>query len=1196
MRKWIIIGGMLCGLWASTSYRMNVLEDRDGLTKVEFNLYDYRIENININGILCSEVYIPEHPITFLKKGYPELPKFAGSIIIPDEGVMQYRILDIEYETKKVNPVIPSKGNLKRNVNPEDIPYEFSKFYEQDEWFPMKDVEISEPFILREFRGLTIYFYPFQYNPRKGELKIAKRIVVEIYKERGGGENVLIRRKNTVTKPFTEVYKNFFLNYEFIRSRYPFLKDTLGNMLIITADAYYDNLIPFIFWKRKIGIPVEVESVSNIGNNSTNIKNYIQNKYNTEGVTWILLVGNASDVATIAGTYDETSDPVYGFLAGNDSYFDAFVSRFSANDESHVDLQVAKVTKYERYPPQGSLWSWYHKGLGTASSEGNPPDSTRMNWLIDTLLAYTYTEITKVYEPWGTDQMITNALNEGRSLLNHIGHGNETGFGTITAFWFDINDIAALNNTDMLPFVFLVACLVGDFDAVPICCTEAWMWTGTVNDQRGAIGAYGASVLQSWVPPTVAQAHAMGILKREEATTIGGICFNGSMYMYEQTNDLEMLETWHIFGDASLDLRTDIPDTLSVTHLPFVNPDPVNFTVQVLDNNGVTPIQDALVCLWISTQTPEIHVAGYTNASGEITFNINPQNVGDTMWVTVSKHNYRPYEGYAIVQSASGPYIVKGYSVASDPQGNNNGIINPGEMINYSVYAKNVGSDPAYGVYGILTSTDATVTQDSSWFGNIAAGDSALGSPVYQFQVPSNAQNNQNLLFTLTFHDSNDSTWTSNFSLKVYKPVISKEREYIANDGNGNGVLEPNEQGDLIVVIKNTGGDATSGVSAKLISQSALVSVFDSLSNYGAMQPGDTLNNLSDPFTLYADPTTPTGYQANFLFITQTEYDIDTFNITITVGKKHYFVWDPDPNHSSGPVIDSLLQELGYSGDYSTTLSSFTEDLYMALFVCVGIYSSNYIITSNSSEALTIVNFAQNTGGRVYLEGGDVWYYDPLYQGGHDFGPLFGINPVADGSADLGPVQGQTGTFTQGMNFNYSGENSWIDHIQSSGGGAFNIFYDTDNAYYCGVANDAGTYKTVGMSFELAGLVDGNDPSTRKALVDSIMHFFGIHQVSAEEGSGATLNTPKVTRLLGAFPNPLSRNAEIVFDLANKEKVNLLIYDITGRCIQKLINGKVLKPGNYRVKWNTEKTSQGVYFIKLETETYKGIKKGVVLR
>jgi hypothetical protein len=651
----IILIGMLVSVSviAGKPYDIEVLMDEGSRIQLEFDLHDYEIERVFIYGDPFTKITIPGHIVTFLTKGFPELPKFAASIVIPDEGVMSYKIVDIEYEIIKADPIVPSKGNLKRNVDPEDVPYIMGDFYFGKKWFPENSVEISDPYILRDFRGVTVRFHPFQYEPSQGILKIAKRIVVEIFRERAGGTSILERKRDTISEPFTEIYKNFFLNFASARSRYPLLSERVGNMLIITADGYHSYLDDFVYWKKLKGIPVGLVDVSTIGNTSTDIKNYIQNKYDTEGVTWVLLVGNESDVTTIAGSYDATCDPVYAYLSGSDNYLDAFICRFSGNNATHIENQVARSVQYERNPPQGATWNWYHRACGTATNEGSPDDCERLGWVNDTLLSYTYTSADQWCQPSATNAQILGAIDAGRSILNHIGHGSRTGFGTNGGFWIDIDDIASLTNTDMLPFVYLVACLTGDFDAVTTCCCEAWVWDGTPAAPQGGIGAYGASVLQSWVPPTLAQLHGNGLLKREEAVTMGGITYNGAMYMLDQTGDLEMLETWHIFGDASIDLRTDIPDTFEVTHPSIYQPGSSTFSVSVLDNNGVTPIEDALVCLWIPSETPELHTANYTDVSGNVTFDISPSGDGAEMFVTVTKHNYGPYEGYATLASGA---------------------------------------------------------------------------------------------------------------------------------------------------------------------------------------------------------------------------------------------------------------------------------------------------------------------------------------------------------------------------------------------------------------------------------------------------------------------------------------------------------------------------------------------------------------
>ncbi|MCK4978957.1 MAG: T9SS type A sorting domain-containing protein, partial [Candidatus Delongbacteria bacterium] len=98
----------------------------------------------------------------------------------------------------------------------------------------------------------------------------------------------------------------------------------------------------------------------------------------------------------------------------------------------------------------------------------------------------------------------------------------------------------------------------------------------------------------------------------------------------------------------------------------------------------------------------------------------------------------------------------------------------------------------------------------------------------------------------------------------------------------------------------------------------------------------------------------------------------------------------------------------------------------------------------------------------------------------------FNITGVSDGGSDLSNVNGHD--FLDGMSWNYTGENSWIDHLAPIAP-AVTIFSNPSPSYDCGVAYDSGTYKTMGTSFEITGL--GGTNSLDDA-VSGIMDFFGI--------------------------------------------------------------------------------------------------------
>jgi hypothetical protein len=411
--------------------------------------------------------------------------------------------------------------------------------------------------------------------------------------------------------------------------------------------------------------------------------------------------------------------------------------------------------------------------------------------------------------------------------------------------------------------------------------------------------------------------------------------------------------------------------------------------------------------------------------------------------------------------------------------------------------------------------------------------------------------------------------------------------------GNNNGVFDPGEMVELITTIRNAGSQNAINVMGVLSESDPYVSVDSSASSFGDIPGGSSADNAGDPFVISSSAATPQGYMAPFsLVVSEDGGYVDTFAIVIKIGAGGQFlIWDNDPNYSSGPGIQVALEAAGYSGIYTTELAPYYDELqyYQAVFVCVGMYPDNNVIDESSPDVTALVNYL-NGGGRMYLEGGDVWYWDPLY-GGYDFGPLFGIDATDDGSNDLATVQGQGGTFTTGMSFPYNGENNYVDHIEAEGSGFF-IFRNSAPSYDCGVANDAGTYKTVGVSWEFSGLVDGAPPSTKTALADSIMRFFGIFVSRDEERSSPG---PKLFGLYESVPNPCKRFASIAYQVPRKTHISLKLYDASGRLVKDMVNGEA-EPGYHHLKLDTKLLASGVYFYRLETGERAFTKKMIVVK
>lgn len=100
-------------------------------------------------------------------------------------------------------------------------------------------------------------------------------------------------------------------------------------------------------------------------------------------------------------------------------------------------------------------------------------------------------------------------------------------------------------------------------------------------------------------------------------------------------------------------------------------------------------------------------------------------------------------------------------------------------------------------------------------------------------------------------------------------------------------------------------------------------------------------------------------------------------------------------------------------------------------------------------------------------------------------------------------------------------------------------------------------------------------------------------------------NIPDKFSLSQNYPNPFNPSTKIKFSLpevrGEKLEVRLGIYDILGRQIASLIpplrgGEEGLAPGTYEVEWDGSNYSSGVYFYKLETQSFSETRKMVLLK
>ena len=77
---------------------------------------------------------------------------------------------------------------------------------------------------------------------------------------------------------------------------------------------------------------------------------------------------------------------------------------------------------------------------------------------------------------------------------------------------------------------------------------------------------------------------------------------------------------------------------------------------------------------------------------------------------------------------------------------------------------------------------------------------------------------------------------------------------------------------------------------------------------------------------------------------------------------------------------------------------------------------------------------------------------------------------------------------------------------------------------------------------------------------------------------------PSTIVLQEAYPNPFNPSTNIEFGLSNDTDVNVIVYDIAGREMAVLVEGKYSK-GFHNVIWDATDQPSGIYFVTISTQS-----------
>lgn len=95
--------------------------------------------------------------------------------------------------------------------------------------------------------------------------------------------------------------------------------------------------------------------------------------------------------------------------------------------------------------------------------------------------------------------------------------------------------------------------------------------------------------------------------------------------------------------------------------------------------------------------------------------------------------------------------------------------------------------------------------------------------------------------------------------------------------------------------------------------------------------------------------------------------------------------------------------------------------------------------------------------------------------------------------------------------------------------------------------------------------------------------------------TNTSVSVPDKFSLSQNYPNPFNPTTKINFSIPTTQNTILKVYDALGREVQTLVNQE-LEPGNYETDFTGNNFSSGVYFYKLETESFSEVKRMILLK
>ena len=858
--------------------------------------------------------------------GRPALPMRNHNIAFPEDADIWIEILESEsmvYDGYLVHPALEPALDLAGATEPRFTIDE--KLYSLDQNYPEMPVRVMS---INELQGVSlalVQICPVQFNPSRKQLTVYSRIKFRVVFSNGGKVDVRNQTLNSQT-----LLKNIVVNDEIVPvaeeinqfgdavlissvqsgEQQPPSGDR-SDIIILTHTDFEEAASSLAEWKEQMGYEVEV--ISRAAWTSAQVKEAIETRYNEwyPRPDYFIIIGDHDDVPSKYSTllYPHVTDLYYACMDGlSDYYPDMAYGRISVSSAAEADAVISKIIDYERNPPADT--SFYASGAVCAQFQDINLDSYSDRRFVLTseeirnhLISKGYS-IERIYftdsaitpKHWndglyadgesipsdllkpgfawnGNNSDILDSIGNGGFLLLHRGHGYPNGSGWYRPH-FITNSVSALANGDDVPVVFSVNCYSGKFDS-----TECFAERFLRQDNGGAVGVIAASeatmsgyndaltegfidAIWPGIAPSFPHNPYFSVTPHDPIYTMGDVLNYGKIRMEENWGTQYgkyIFEVFHYFGDPSMRIWTAVPQAITLSH-----------DAQITYGHTTFNISNASCQTGVATLYYNGKVIGkghLTAGSAAIRLSYYQPSSEGTALVTVTSHNYRPYQENVGV-NVEGDYVILSDYHINDTVGNGDGIVDSGESIILGMTLENVGVSGTENVTAVLSTSDPyiTVTDGKEVWGAMEARSTSLRWDAFAFEVASDVPDQRQVDFNVQMTVSGETAylWESSFSITINAPQLTAGPVIIDDSGgNANGLLDPGETAHILVETLNSGHSGAPQTAATLYCPSSHIIVNTASYTLGTLPPGGSSIAY---FSVSAVNGTPDGTAANFVY------------------------------------------------------------------------------------------------------------------------------------------------------------------------------------------------------------------------------------------------------------------------------------------------------------------------------------------